>query len=165
MSIKSLKKIGEVAKLLETTPRTLRFYEEEGLVSACKTTKGTRYYSEADISRFKAILRLSQAGLSISLIKELATTRAAASTGAQSSQQIDALLLRLSAQIEEKIRFLQQLNSELQQSDHRIHACFDCQNPPSRTGCPQCPLNQQNHLDLLNLIWEQVDCPEPELSR
>ncbi|MFW2371749.1 MAG: MerR family transcriptional regulator, partial [Gammaproteobacteria bacterium] len=33
-------KIGELAELLNTTPRTLRFYEEQGLLVSCRTPGG-----------------------------------------------------------------------------------------------------------------------------
>ena len=71
----SLKKIGEVAALLGTTPRALRFYEEEGLVSARRTSGGTRLYADNDIARFRAILHLAHSGIPLGLIKELATAR------------------------------------------------------------------------------------------
>lgn len=83
----SLKKIGEVADLLGTTPRALRFYEEEGLVAARRTSGGTRLYSKEDIARFRAILRLAHAGVPLSLIKELATAREKFTSGAQASQE------------------------------------------------------------------------------
>ena len=150
------KKIGEVAELLGTTPRTLRFYEEEGLVAACRTPGGTRLYSEGDVARFKAILRLAQAGMPISLIKELASARDECATGAESSHKFDAVLRRLIVQVKAQMVSLANLEAELSFASITVEACSHCTNPPTRKGCPRCPVNQNLPIsELLNLIWEQ----------
>ena len=157
----SYKKIGEVAELLDTTPRALRFYEEEGLVTACRTPGGTRFYSEEDIARFKAILSLAHSGLPIGLIKQLATIRSEQSTGAESSREVGVILNRLLIQVKDQIASLTKLKSELSFAAETIKSCSNCQNPPTRTGCPQCSVNNNLQLsDLLNLIWEQHSCQD-----
>lgn len=50
---KRLVKIGEAAKLLGTTPATLRSWEKTGeVVPTRKTDGGTRYYDVADLQVF-----------------------------------------------------------------------------------------------------------------
>ena len=152
----SFKKIGEVAELLGTTPRALRFYEEEGLVSARRTPGGTRLYSDEDIARFRAIMRLARSGIPLGLIKELATAREKFSTGAESSHTVHAVLESLVFQVKEQIKLLTQLESDLSFAGGTVEGCFQCANPPTRKGCPRCQVNR--HLqssELLNLIWEQ----------
>lgn len=152
----SLKKIGEVAALLGTTPRALRFYEEEGLVSARRTSGGTRLYADNDIARFRAILHLAHSGIPLGLIKELATAREKYTTGAESSHSVHKVLDSLVFQVKEQIKTLKQLELDLSFSASTIEGCFQCANPPTRRGCPQCPVNQQlQSSELLNLIWEQ----------
>lgn len=53
-------RIGEVAELLGTTPRTIRYYEEIGLLpGAHDRAQGKhRAYSEADVERLREIIRL-----------------------------------------------------------------------------------------------------------
>jgi DNA-binding transcriptional MerR regulator len=48
-----LLRIGEVARLVETTPRTIRYYEEIGLLPASgeRESGRHRHYSEADVQR------------------------------------------------------------------------------------------------------------------
>lgn len=161
MDAESLKKIGEVADLLGTTPRALRYYEEEGLVAACRTPGGTRLYSKEDISRFKAVLRLAHSGLPISLIKELASIRSECATGEESSHKVYAVLHRLISQVKDQIVSLSNLESELSFASTTVEGCFHCANPPTRKGCPQCPVNQNLQIsELLNLIWEQQGCQD-----
>jgi len=154
-------KIGEVAELLGTTPRTLRFYEEQGLLVSCRTPGGTRRYSHEDLRRFKAILRLANSGVPISLINELATTRDSSSTGSESSRQVHDVAMRLMDQVQREIEVLHVLKNDLQFAVSKVEGCFRCSNAPTRKACPDCPVNQNlDKSELLNLIWEQNSCNE-----
>ena len=65
--------IGEVAERTGVTQRTLRFYEEKGLLKPpTRMEGGFRLYSEADIQRVDRIRRLQQLlGFSLAEIKEM----------------------------------------------------------------------------------------------
>jgi MerR family transcriptional regulator, repressor of the yfmOP operon len=65
--------IGEVAERTGVTQRTLRFYEEKGLLKPpTRMEGGFRLYSEADVQRVEAIKRLQQhLGFSLAEIKEM----------------------------------------------------------------------------------------------
>lgn len=65
--------ISELAKTLHITTRTIRLYEQMGLVEPPKRTEGgIRYYEKDDITRFKFVLKLKALGLSLQEMKELA---------------------------------------------------------------------------------------------
>jgi DNA-binding transcriptional MerR regulator len=55
-------RIGEVAERAETTVRTVRYYEEVGLLpgSADRSAGQHRSYSEADVERLREILQLKE---------------------------------------------------------------------------------------------------------
>jgi len=65
--------IGEVAERTGVTQRTLRFYEEKGLLKPpTRMEGGFRLYSEADIQRVEAIKRLQQhLSFSLAEIREI----------------------------------------------------------------------------------------------
>ncbi len=65
--------IGEVAERTSVTQRTLRFYEEKGLLrSPTRMEGGFRLYSEDDVRRVEHIRRLQNLlGLSLAEIKEM----------------------------------------------------------------------------------------------
>jgi len=64
--------IGELAEKLGTTTRTLRYYEELGLVpSPEKQPGGSRLYGKEDIVRLEFILKLKQSGVSLREINEI----------------------------------------------------------------------------------------------
>ena len=67
-------RIGEVAELTGTTPRTIRYYEEIGLLSGGTERElgKHRCYSQADIDRIKEIVRLKELlGLSLEQLSQL----------------------------------------------------------------------------------------------
>jgi DNA-binding transcriptional MerR regulator len=67
-------RIGEVAKLAGTTPRTIRCYEEIGLLpgSRERPARTHRTYAQADVDRLTELLRLKDLlGLSLEELKEL----------------------------------------------------------------------------------------------
>lgn len=62
--------IGVVSKLLGVHPRTLRIYEEEGLISP-QRIGGKRFYSESDLHRLTCIRALLEEGVNIAGVKRL----------------------------------------------------------------------------------------------
>lgn len=65
--------ISDLAKILRITTRTIRLYEQMGLVNPPRRTEGgIRLYEKADIRRFKMVLKVKALGLSLQEIKELA---------------------------------------------------------------------------------------------
>lgn len=64
--------IGEIAKLLEMSTRTIRYYEELGLLNSVKRIEnGRRIYTDDDVRRLKLIKRLKILGLTLSEMHEL----------------------------------------------------------------------------------------------
>ena len=67
-------RIGEVARRAGTTPRTIRYYEELGLLPTAsgRAPGAHRSYAEADVERLAEVLRLKDLlGLSLEELKEL----------------------------------------------------------------------------------------------
>lgn len=67
-------RIGEVARRAGTTPRTIRYYEELGLLPTAggREPGAHRSYAEADVERLTEVLRLKELlGLSLEELKEL----------------------------------------------------------------------------------------------
>ncbi len=71
-SEKKYYQIGELAKKLKISPRTIRYYEEIGLLKEAKRKYGNyRVYDEEDLMRLKFIRKLKLLGLKLSQIQEL----------------------------------------------------------------------------------------------
>jgi DNA-binding transcriptional MerR regulator len=65
--------IGELAREFGVTPRTIRFYEDQGLLAPRRVGAGARQrsYSARDRTRLKLTLRGKRLGLTLSEIRDL----------------------------------------------------------------------------------------------
>ncbi|MEJ5366242.1 MAG: MerR family DNA-binding transcriptional regulator [Desulfosoma sp.] len=63
--------ISELAAQLDISPRTIRFYEEKGLISPRRTPGNQRVYTPKDRARLKLILRGKRFGFSLDEIAEM----------------------------------------------------------------------------------------------
>jgi DNA-binding transcriptional MerR regulator len=73
-------RIGEVAELTGTTPRTIRYYEELGLLheSEGRGHGKRRLYTQADVDQLRELIRLRDLlGLSLDDLKRLAEAESA----------------------------------------------------------------------------------------
>ncbi|MBD0673371.1 MerR family transcriptional regulator [Streptomyces sp. CBMA156] len=64
-------RIGELAGLTETTPRLLRYYEQQGLITPRREANGYRAYDEYLVDRVLQIRGLLDAGLPTRIIKQV----------------------------------------------------------------------------------------------
>ncbi|MFD7666981.1 MerR family transcriptional regulator [Streptomyces sp. NPDC059788] len=65
-------RIGDAAAAAGMTARALRYYEEQGLVSARRTPSGHRVYETEDVRRLRTVRELLDAGLTVGDIRSFA---------------------------------------------------------------------------------------------
>jgi len=148
-------KIGEVASKLDTSIRSIRYYEEEGLVIPYRTDAGTRFYSTKHITRLIVILRLKKIGFSLDAIRKIVEVREDCKTGDEGSIRVDLSLQEVSNTINSQIQELKKLNSEIHNAREVIAKCKGCSNQPTSQDCPHCPVKSNlNEIELLNLVWD-----------
>lgn len=69
-------RIGELARLLNTTTKTIRFYESNGLLNpAQRSAAGYRLYDSDAVQQARILLGLRRLGLGIDELKALNSTR------------------------------------------------------------------------------------------
>jgi DNA-binding transcriptional MerR regulator len=93
----SRKGIQDVAKQLGVTQRTLRFYEDQGLIDP-ERVGTTRIYSKRDIGRMQLILRGKRLGFSIREIKEFLDLY---DTGPEHAEQMARLVDRVRQRVDD----------------------------------------------------------------
>jgi DNA-binding transcriptional MerR regulator len=148
-------KIGELAEELKTTPRTIRLYEELGLIRPERTEGGTRLYRRKDAKRLAIALRLARLGMELADVQRLAKIREQCDSGAEAASKVVPLLSELRAWIGITLRELEALELDLERAEVLIRQCSQCPNRPNRRDCPRCPVEQNVNLtDLARLIWD-----------
>jgi DNA-binding transcriptional MerR regulator len=76
-------RIGDVARLAGTTPRTIRYYEEIGLLpeAPARPSGQHRLYTAAEVERLREVMRLKHLlGVSLEELKTLLTAEVARAT-------------------------------------------------------------------------------------
>jgi DNA-binding transcriptional MerR regulator len=153
---------GEVAEMLGVTLRTVRYYEEQGLVTPDRTDKGTRYYSDFAVQRLEVCVRLAAVGVPIKTLRQLALIRPAAASGEQSSHQLVDVLAQLRTDLRTALANVRYLLSDLEKTERLIRTCWECPLRPNRIDCPDCPCEQRvDSAFILHLTWDD-NRPEPE---
>jgi len=113
--------IGGLAKKLEMSQRTIRYYEEIGLLNSIKRIEGgRRVYTDADLRRLKLIKRLKIMGMTLSEMQELE----AMWTIEKSNDKVLGRLLELMSnqlqRLEDRIADLNILKTEIIEYQERI---------------------------------------------
>ncbi|MCW2682583.1 MAG: transcriptional regulator, MerR family [Blastococcus sp.] len=87
-----LLQIGQVAERTGLSLRTIRFYEENGLVPPTeRTTGGFRLYSDDDVARLEVIKRMKPLGFTLEEMQELLTLLAELSAAPHDAVLTDRL--------------------------------------------------------------------------
>ncbi|MEV8375986.1 MerR family transcriptional regulator [Kribbella sp. NPDC056861] len=102
-------RIGELADRAGVSVRSLRYYEEQGLLTSTRSPSGQRHYTEIEVERVIFIQRMYAAGLSSRTIIEVLPC-----TDAPSEENSDAALERL---VLERDRITDHINDLVQTRD------------------------------------------------
>jgi len=107
-------RIGELARAAGVTPRALRYYEEQGLISAERDHNGYRLYPAESVPLVRNIARLLSAGLSSDDVLRLrdCLTRDVVPPARDCASTIDVYLERLEV-LDRRIATLTDLRERL----------------------------------------------------
>jgi DNA-binding transcriptional MerR regulator len=113
--------IAQVCRLLELSARTVRYYEELGLLPGVRRRSGgRRVYGTDEIERLRFIQKLKQLGLSLEEIAQLNAVYAIrGSTRAMLERLRELLDLRLT-EIAARVQDLQALQSDMESYLDRV---------------------------------------------
>lgn len=103
--------IKELAQKLDITPKTIRFYEDEGVIPKAKRADNNyRYYTEDDYKRLKFIKKARALGMSIEEIKKIFEIR---EKGNMPCCTVVSMLERHLIETEKKIQELTEFKNNL----------------------------------------------------
>ena len=114
-------RIGELAAKVGVTERTIRYYEERGLLESVKRLDGgQRVYTDDDVRRLKFIQKLKVLGLSLAEMQELETLYGRHHTNAQVLPRLIELLDSHLATVSERLGELAALRDEIRSYRHHV---------------------------------------------
>jgi DNA-binding transcriptional MerR regulator len=138
-----LVKIGDFARLANTNLRTLRYYEEIGLLQpATRSAGGFRFYRREDLDRLRMVNRLQELGLELARIRELMVTR---TEGPHRDfvVRVRAALTEQATLIATRIASLGQQQKGLEEALAKLEDCWTCEYHPAAENnyCHPCQLD------------------------
>lgn len=136
--------IGQIARMANVSNRTLRYYEELGLIAP--ETRGQnryRYYSESHLRRLNTIKMLQDSGFALkeivaALSPALDPSGQITYTGQEMARKIYHALSEQRAKLEQKQRELAQSAEELTRTMKALEDCFGCRISANLKDCAQC---------------------------
>jgi DNA-binding transcriptional MerR regulator len=113
--------IGEISRLVELSQRTIRYYEEIGLLhSVRRIENGKRVYTDNDVRRLKFINRLKVLGLSLAEMVELEKIYRKQRNNREILPKVLQILDERAAQIDERVGQLVALKKEIREYQQRL---------------------------------------------
>jgi DNA-binding transcriptional MerR regulator len=120
-------RIGEVAERAGVTPRTIRYYEEIGLLETRGPKGAHRFYEETDIERIAELTRLRDLlNLSLEELKQLADAQEARAALREEFHRTDSDKLRIVREalphVETQLELVRRRRSELGKLEDELTA-------------------------------------------
>jgi DNA-binding transcriptional MerR regulator len=113
--------IGELAGKLEMSQRTIRYYEEIGLLNSIKRVEGgRRVYTDEDLRRLKLIKRLKIMGMTLSEMQELEAMWTIEKSNEKVLKRLLELLGNHLKRLDDRIADLDILRNEIMEYQERI---------------------------------------------
>jgi DNA-binding transcriptional MerR regulator len=115
--------IGTLAQKLEMSQRTIRYYEEIGLLNSIKRIEGgRRVYTDVDLRRLKLIKRLKIMGMTLSEMQELEAMWIIEKSNEKVLKRLLELLENHLKRLDDRIADLDILRHEITEYQERIQA-------------------------------------------
>jgi MerR family transcriptional regulator, Zn(II)-responsive regulator of zntA len=148
---------GDMARVTGNTLRTVRFYEEAGILNPDRRSAGGhRLFGQCQLDRLQFITDMRAANLSLDEIRALLELKEKADSGQEAAASAcDALDGQIEA-VRGKIEVFQRLLNDLTQARELIDKCRDCSNDRKfPEGCGDCTVMKQGApaSQSLRVLW------------
>jgi len=118
---------GDMARLTGNTLRTVRFYEEAGVLRPARRTEGGhRLFDDRELERLKLVSDMREAGMSLEDVRSLLELKERAKSGGEAAKTATAALGELLGSLRTKLEVLTRLSTDIEQTVAQAEACSGC---------------------------------------
>jgi DNA-binding transcriptional MerR regulator len=148
-----------MARLSNSTVRTVRFYEETGVLEPAERSEGGhRLFHESELDKLLFVTDLRAAGLSLDEIKAMLAAKSGSPSGAEAAGEVIAILQQNIQSMREKIATLTRLQDDFARAAALLDGCRACHNDPHfPTSCGDCSVMSEAHCERLpravRVLW------------
>lgn len=149
---------GDMARLSGSTLRTVRFYEEAGLLEPRQRTEGGhRLFARRELDKLNFVTDLRAAGLSLDDIKILLELKGDSSCGSQAAKRLSARIDDQIESIRERLSVLERVQSSLETARAVVARCQNCTNSPlfpDRCGECEAMVDDPARESAVSVLWK-----------
>jgi DNA-binding transcriptional MerR regulator len=158
-----LLQVGELARSTGKTVRAIHLYEDLGLITPVRRSKGRyRLFAPDAEVRIRWISKLQSLGLSLTDIQGLVEQRHASASAQRAAAELRELYAEKLAEVNETIQRYRALQAELEASLEFLDACESaCQGHADWKSCPSCERHGPARSDAPELIAGAQFVSEP----
>src|SRR5262245_19909863 len=128
-----------MARCSNNTLRTVRFYEEAGILRQARRTEGShRLFEKTELYRLILVTDMRMAGLSLDEIKRILEVKQSAQCGSDAARQATRILNLRIEELREKLLVLTRLREDLSATSDIMTACVDCHDAKFPSSCDAC---------------------------
>lgn len=152
---KGLLTTGDMARMTRNTLRTVRFYEEEGLICPTSRTRGGhRLFDEDQLHKLQLVTDLRDVGLALPVIKEVFRIKQDARNATDASVEVRGFLQAQIQRMHEQITLLSRLRDEFQAAMKVFDDCGSCKEEWIRRRCSSCEVMSRESLPPnVRMLW------------
>lgn len=135
-----LMRIGDLARKAGTTMRTIRYYEQLGLIApAARTRGGFRLYEEEELRKLRLIKNLQLVETPLAQVKAFFDQRRQGRAASDIATGISRLLEQQLREVEHRIAQFRATEASLRETIEILRCCSECSLEPGPQVCPRCP--------------------------
>ena len=144
--------IGDLAARAGVSTRTIRYYEELGMITPQERSNGGfRRYGEDQLRRLEIIQSLKALGFELERIRELFCLRENVDTGADLAHAMIRLLEHQQQEIDARISHYRDMRERATRGIEVLKDCLCCQEKVLERNCSSCDVYQR-HENVPDLI-------------
>ena len=144
--------IGDLAERAGVSTRTIRYYEELGIIEpVARTNGGFRRYCEDQLRRLQIIQGLKALGFELEQVRRLFSVRDAAETGGDLARQMIDILQGQQEEIDRKIAQYEQMKERNTRGIDVLRGCLSCEIQVFERDCHNCE-TYRCHGDVPDLV-------------
>jgi MerR family copper efflux transcriptional regulator len=152
-----LLKVGDLARRTGKTVRTIRYYEELGLLHPVSHTKGGfRLFAPDAIGKIELIGKFHALGFSLEEIAAIVSAYRCSPSGDEAANRLKPLLRQSLQTIEQKMALLDRFRREVVGALQFVDDCFRCPEEPEEQRCTSCCRGSHGKADMPSLIHTLV---------
>jgi DNA-binding transcriptional MerR regulator len=133
-------RIGDLAKRARTTMRTIRYYEERGLIEPSgRTAGGFRLYEEEELRKLHLIRGLQVLDIPLARVKAFLDERQAGRPASEIAPALRSVLGTHLQEIEGRVAQILAMRDSVRDTLEILESCTRCPHEPGPRVCSSCP--------------------------